>query len=35
MIARFFTSGGTDPYYLSHPTTHNCMVDFSCDFLKQ
>ncbi len=33
-LARFFASNGTDLYYLSHPTTHGCMADQSCDFLK-
>jgi hypothetical protein len=33
-MARFFTSGGTDLYYLSHPTTHRCMADGTCPFLK-
>jgi hypothetical protein len=33
-LARFLASGGTDLYYLSHPTTHVCMADESCDFLK-
>ncbi|MEO7108841.1 MAG: hypothetical protein ABI183_00270, partial [Polyangiaceae bacterium] len=34
MIARFFASNGTDLYYLSHPSTHECLVDLSCPFLK-
>ncbi len=25
-MARFFATGGRDLYYLSHPTTHTCMV---------
>ncbi len=33
-LARFLVSGGTDLYYLSHPSTHFCMADQSCDFLK-
>ena len=37
-IARFFASGGTDLYYLSHPTTHRCLAaddpTMTCDFLK-
>jgi hypothetical protein len=33
-LARFLASNGTDLYYLSHPTTHGCMADQSCDFLK-
>lgn len=34
MIARFFASGGNDLYYLSHPTTHECLVNLSCPFLQ-
>ncbi len=34
MIARFFASNGKDLYYLSHPSTHECLVDLSCPFLK-
>lgn len=34
VLARFLVSGGTDLYYLSHPSTHFCMADQSCDFLK-
>jgi hypothetical protein len=31
VIARFFMSGGTDLYYLSHPSTHStCLLDASC-----
>jgi len=33
-LARFLASAGTDLYYLSHPATHGCMADQSCDFLK-
>jgi hypothetical protein len=33
-MARFFTSGGTDLYYLSHPTTHRCMASGTCPFLQ-
>ncbi len=32
LTARFFASGGRDLYYLSHPTTHGCLVDATCDF---
>jgi hypothetical protein len=31
-MARFFASGGTDLYYLSHPSTHRCLANQSCDF---
>ncbi|CAN5538188.1 hypothetical protein BH09MYX1_BH09MYX1_07690 [soil metagenome] len=34
MTGRFFATGGTDVYFLSHPATHQCMADQSCDFLK-
>jgi hypothetical protein len=34
MIARFLQSNGTDLYYLSHPSTHECLENLSCDFLK-
>ncbi len=33
-LARFLASSGSDLYYLSHPATHGCMADQSCDFLK-
>jgi hypothetical protein len=34
LTARFFATDGRDVYYLSHPKTHGCLVDGSCDFLK-
>src|SRR5262249_28039262 len=34
LIARFFASGGRDIYYLSHPKTHGCLVDGTCDFMR-
>jgi hypothetical protein len=34
LMARFFASGGRDLYYLSHPKTHGCLVDGTCDFLR-
>jgi hypothetical protein len=34
LTARFFATGGRDIYYLSHPKTHGCLVDGSCDFMK-
>ena len=34
LTARFFATQGRDLYYLSHPRTHGCLVDGSCDFLK-
>jgi hypothetical protein len=33
-LARFLVTGGTDLYYLSHPATHGCMANQSCDFLQ-
>jgi len=33
-LARFLASGGSDLYYLSHPTTHFCLESQSCDFLQ-
>jgi hypothetical protein len=36
IMGRFLTSGGTDIYYLSHPTTHaTCLVDTTCDVFGQ
>ncbi len=32
LMARFFASGGRDVYYLSHPKTHGCLVDGTCEF---
>ena len=34
LTAAFFASEGRDIYYLSHPKTHGCLVDGTCDFLK-
>ena len=34
LIARFFASDGKDVYYLSHPKTHACLADGTCDFFK-
>ena len=34
LIARFFASDGKDVYYLSHPKTHPCLADGTCDFFK-
>ncbi len=34
VTGRFFATGGTDLYFLSHPQTHQCLEDQSCDFLK-
>jgi hypothetical protein len=34
LTARFFATEGRDIYYLSHPKTHGCLVDGSCDFMK-
>jgi len=35
LTARFFASEGRDLYYLSHPKTHGCLVDATCDFFKK
>jgi hypothetical protein len=32
MSGHFLQSGGTDPYYLSHPTTHECLETLTCPF---
>ncbi len=34
LTARFFATRGSDLYYLSHPKTHGCLVDGTCDFFK-
>lgn len=34
LTARFFATQGRDVYYLSHPRTHGCLVDGSCDFMR-
>ena len=34
LAGRFFATGGTDVYFLSHPSTHACLMDQSCDFLQ-
>ncbi len=34
LIARFFATGGRDVYYLSHPKTHGCLVDGTCDLFR-
>ncbi len=33
-LGRWFSSGGTDLYYLSHPSSHRCLQDDSCPFMK-
>jgi hypothetical protein len=35
MVTRFFATEGRDLYYLSHPATHGCLGDWSCEFLKK
>lgn len=30
---RYLASGGRDVYYVTHPSTHRCLADRSCDFL--
>lgn len=34
LTAHFFVTEGRDLYYLSHPRTHGCLVDGTCDFFK-
>lgn len=34
LLTRFVASGGTDPYYLSHPRGHLCLERLDCDFFK-
>lgn len=35
LTARFFMTNGSDLYYLSHPTSHQCLQDVaSCDYLQ-
>jgi len=33
IIGRFFATGGSDLYYRSHPTAHQCAVRGDCDFI--
>jgi len=35
MAGHFFQSGGTDPYYLSHPATHECLETRDCPFFTK
>jgi hypothetical protein len=37
LTARFFLSGGTDLYYLSHPETHRCLglAQQPCAYLEE
>jgi hypothetical protein len=35
LLNRFFTSGGEDLYYLSHPSTHECLADTTCPWLQE
>ena len=32
IMGRFLATGGKDLYYLSHPASHGCLADVSCDF---
>ncbi len=32
VTAHFFATGGTDIYYLSHPSTHECLETLDCPF---
>ena len=33
LIGRFLSTNGEDIYYLSHPQSHRCLGDLSCDFI--
>ncbi|MBN2195808.1 MAG: hypothetical protein JW751_23520 [Polyangiaceae bacterium] len=33
LIARYLSTNGRDPYYLSHPATHQCLEQLTCGFL--
>ncbi len=35
MAGHFFQSGGTDPYYLSHPSSHECLETLTCPFFEK
>ncbi len=34
MSGHFFQSGGKDPYYLSHPSSHECLQSLDCPFFE-
>jgi len=34
MAGHYFASGGKDPFYLSHPASHQCLERKNCDFYK-
>ena len=34
LAGHFFSSGGKDPYYLSHPATHECLQKKNCPFYQ-
>jgi hypothetical protein len=34
LMARFLGTKGTDLYFMSHPASHACMANDSCDFSK-
>lgn len=34
MAGHYFATGGKDPYYLSHPASHQCLERKDCDFYK-
>ena len=35
MMGRFFSTSGRDLVQLSHPATHHCLEDSSCDFFRR
>ncbi len=34
VVGQFLATQGTDVYYVTHPKTHRCMADSSCDIFK-
>ncbi len=34
LIGRFLATGGWDPYYVSHPSTHRCLENGTCQFFQ-
>ena len=34
VVGQFLATQGTDVYYVTHPKTHPCMADSSCDLFK-
>jgi hypothetical protein len=34
LIARFLSTSGLDPFYVSHPATHHCLEAGTCSFIE-